>query len=66
MTSTDHYLKTERLLGHAAGMAGVNVAPEDLPELLGRQRLAGDMGARTLRHREGKPCHIRLLPPLAI
>lgn len=45
MTSTDHYLEAERLLEHAAAMASQNVAPNDLPELLGRQRLAVDMAA---------------------
>jgi hypothetical protein len=31
MTSTDHYLKAERLLKHAATMAAENVAPMTCP-----------------------------------
>jgi hypothetical protein len=46
MTGTGHYyLEAERLLEHAAAMAAQNVASDDLPELLGRQRLAVDMAA---------------------
>lgn len=37
MTGPEHYLEAERLLEHAAGMLGADVAPEDRAELVARQ-----------------------------
>lgn len=37
MTGPEHYLEAERLLDHAAGMLGTEVAPEDRAELVERQ-----------------------------
>jgi hypothetical protein len=37
MTSTEHYLEAERLLGHAAAMLNTDVHSEDRAELVARQ-----------------------------